>query len=1141
MSAYSVSQRDYDSMQGRADRPLVVKCTFDRWNKRITFASARNCSYDLLRDKIEQCFSLSATSYVLSYKDDDGEVTDITTESDLTEAIAYFQAGSDDPPLSSAASILSGRSFGSKKITLRVQINVDYDGPSLSDTSSLASMDEYRTRSKSEISLSFSAAGSGISAGGAQSLPPDDDSVTISSRDTGVSGEESTPALTPDDTSQDTLEEYEFVREGSTSSGHDVRSLSDIYNQAQTRFPVNPSTLFHPPPLLPSPPADTALPMSQTSRGAAWLRDQNARTIKAMLGALPAPSDTEPSDTSSISLSASGSEGVGGGGGSEGVGEGSVSLGEGSLDLEEGSLDLEEGSLNLEEDSIGLGEGSIPSNPFTEGEGELALERDPRGKYYYAYMSSNGSQSHDSGYDDSLSVTYDTESRSEHVRRAGGSGTSGWVQRGVEREKERERVNKPSPSYASHSEPTLAKGYQGTIHPEIPPEVLQFLPITPPPPEEITTCSECGVLLDSIRYVCSTCGEKKPDVPGSTNSSPTIYTNRHPSSSFEKEKGKTKEEEISPFDDDDVELVAYPPHGHRTPTTPSTNSSRTFVAEPLSVPWCNRSCKNLSPSTTGLGTGTTPPKPLPPLPPLHLSTSPNFSDSLRVPGGMGLSPRNRAGSGGSGSGSGSGSSDSLPSPSTNQGYELCSGCIESAGVTHALEATFAPGSSPGGFSMRGSPGGFGIRGTPGGLSASPVGASAMSSSPGDLSQWRRSAPKLKGTLRHAYLEKAWGPRGWENVEQDTCRNGKCSTCNATLVNKRYKCASCQNFNICIACYGLVHEVHPSHAFLVVPDVPSRSHSDSEIIISPPPAAEVENGGEPSMKHPGVKCAHCLQDIVGARFHCAICESVDICANCESAGLPGNLDSADGGHISSHIMIKIPFPLESTEVEIQSRRALNLWTGRDAASVGFSIPRSRSRAGSIVSSYARTVIGSRKDSGNSTSALDHQTLCNNCGQNIVGFRYYCAMCPSFPASFNLCANCEVRSYAVHDPNHVFLKLPRPVDRPLEAGRSLLPPLYKQPVASASPFNTADPKEYLKNVVHPSTWCDRCMTRIQGIWFRCAYCDKDLCDDCEKTDTHDNTHCFLVFKSPVDMRIFRNVADLENPTGMRPIIPGPIYFS
>ena len=51
---------------------------------------------------------------------------------------------------------------------------------------------------------------------------------------------------------------------------------------------------------------------------------------------------------------------------------------------------------------------------------------------------------------------------------------------------------------------------------------------------------------------------------------------------------------------------------------------------------------------------------------------------------------------------------------------------------------------------------------------------------------------------------------------------------------------------------------------------------------------------------------CLMEIVGARFHCAICASVDICSNCESAGLPGNMTSPDGGHDSSHIMIKVRF-------------------------------------------------------------------------------------------------------------------------------------------------------------------------------------------------------------------------------------------
>ena len=55
----------------------------------------------------------------------------------------------------------------------------------------------------------------------------------------------------------------------------------------------------------------------------------------------------------------------------------------------------------------------------------------------------------------------------------------------------------------------------------------------------------------------------------------------------------------------------------------------------------------------------------------------------------------------------------------------------------------------------------------------------------------------------------------------------------------------------------------------------------------------------------------MQDIVGARFHCALCDNIDICSNCESAGLPGNLTAPDGGHDSSHIMIKVSILFLST--------------------------------------------------------------------------------------------------------------------------------------------------------------------------------------------------------------------------------------
>jgi hypothetical protein len=140
-------------------------------------------------------------------------------------------------------------------------------------------------------------------------------------------------------------------------------------------------------------------------------------------------------------------------------------------------------------------------------------------------------------------------------------------------------------------------------------------------------------------------------------------------------------------------------------------------------------------------------------------------------------------------------------------------------------------------------------------------------------------------------------------------------------------------------------------------------------------------------------------------------------------------------------------------------------------------------------------------------------------------------------------------------HVFIKIPRPEDRPLETTRPLLPRLYvaigvvpqiahdhhryKTPAGPSNGYvNSNDPKrsfssclrftfmltqplyaDYLRSVLHNAALCDRCMTPIQGEWFRCAYCAKDLCDACEAMDTHDDTHVFMVFKAPVDMHQLR----------------------
>jgi hypothetical protein len=648
--------------------------------------------------KIEQCFSLYATSYVIAYKDDDGEITNITTECDLTEAIQYFQAGSDDPPLSSAASILSGRSFGSRRITLRVHVTVDYDGPSLSDTSSLASMEEYKGRNRSEAEISWSIGGGEV----------DDDSVTVSSRDTNrhfANGSTVHPVKSrPDDRieGRDLFSIPDNSDPGLSASPRGSTAVEDRTDEgpfadhyqlsAVERFPEDPGAVFERLKLQERAEASTsdgtplshrshsptsfelALARSAQDRGAAWLRDQNARTIKAMLGATPEPSE---SDSRSISLTFS--------------------------------------------------DEHVPSNNM---EGALALERDPRGKYYYAYTGGS-STTHDSGFEDNFGVKYDVDPFGGSPPRPNSMQLT-WIasqQKLADNDHSNGSKKCPSPHF-SNPDPDPY-----TIAPDIPPEVLQFVAPTGPAPGSLTTCSECGVILDGIRYVCAVCSEKEP--LGS------IILHNGSDSDI----GKGKARDLDP-------VHSYPPLAHQTPLSSSPSPSMFFDAATLSG----------SPQARGEHPHN---KPLPSLP-----GSPSSSPTL-YSAQSGFKPRHG-------------------SESSFTGFELCSGCIESAGMIHALRASTHR------------------RTLSGSESISPE---------DDLSSWSRSAPRQKGQLRHAYFEKVWGHHGWEDVGKHSIKNAalakhsyiclteqddmlvcKCSTCNSAIVGKRYKCASCQKFNLCRACY-----------------------------------------------------------------------------------------------------------------------------------------------------------------------------------------------------------------------------------------------------------------------------------------------------------------------------------------------------
>ncbi|KZS94656.1 hypothetical protein SISNIDRAFT_549192 [Sistotremastrum niveocremeum HHB9708] len=972
----------------RPDRPLIVKCTFDRSQKKVQFASARNCTLPLLRTKIEQCFSLAAIAFSLSYKDDDGEVMEITSDGDLTEAIHYFQGGVDDVPISSAASILSGRSFGSRKISLRLLVQVEYDGPSLSDTSSLVSIEEYRNRNHSDEGLDFD----DNSVNSFQSSePPEDDAVTVSSKDFGghpvvpTSGynQPSTSFAKPS-TSKTVLGRRVQITESSRhrpdpphsislsesepdiqlGNGHDSPASSSVYS-AEARYPEDPSAVFERLRYLeqqgkPTSPFHMDVSLGQTERGWEWIRRQDVETH---------PTSLDYHDDSSI-------------------------------------------------------EDAVPANldDAASIRGALALEQNSSGRYYYSYTASSSgapiNSVHDERSEDLSLLESDHGSyHAPHDHRPNEPSTSRPFQRAQ---------SDPVPS-SSRSIPNSYNSDPLTrlhgIHPDIPPEVLRFVNLSDssaPPHEVLTHCSSCNNSLDFLRYVCSTCGETKPHTHMNGN-------------------GKLK----APATD----VHAYPP------TTQHHSAMSSQAGDSLWAPPHN--------------------KPLP-----------------RIPG--------------------------TPAPTTTSlqspiecGYELCPDCIQTVGVVHAVEATSASSFS-----------------------------STASVDSGSSQSWRRTAPRKKGAMRHAYREQHWTGAGWEDVEQDDAT--QCSTCSSALVSIRYRCASCDKITLCRSCYAQVHEIHPSHAFLEIADKTPRETPTRRSQSVPEVHTFHEDSDEPSMLHPGVKCAHCMLDIIGARFHCAICDSVDICANCESAGLPGNLTSPDGGHDSSHIMIKIPIPLESTEVKTASREAKYLWKDRDEPSVQSNNRSSGPRSDSGSSLYARTVVGNRRNA-DATDALNHNIPCDSCRRNIVGVRYQCATCPSLDKSYNLCSTCEPRSYLIHNPMHSFFKVVRPVDKQIESPLGFLPSVYYVPAGTKEDGtqNADNPTEYLQELYHPNALCDRCMDPIRGLWHRCVYCAKDLCEDCEALDTHNATHFSIVFKSLVDMAQYRNFTDLEDSANSPPLVPYPVY--
>lgn len=282
--------------------------------------------------------------------------------------------------------------------------------------------------------------------------------------------------------------------------------------------------------------------------------------------------------------------------------------------------------------SFSFGQELEEQSPF---DGDLALQQDNSGKYYYTYTSgssSSASQAHGFADDE-----YSFEEHDNHGLADCNSTKLHWIasQQTLRVSKNANGSSSSSrPAYHTANSDPLPRDSMALLDLDIPPEVLQFVDQNPQPPAVCTTCSECGIDLDAFRYVCSTCGEKEP----------------RPRIEAAMPNGKGKEKDISIFDP-----LAYPPPSHRTPIASATSSLWPLLNEIESKPLPSR-------PLPALPAGRSPPSTINGSP-----SSTRSASSATLTNGINHS-----------------------SSKSERGYELCVSCIESAGVMHALETSMAP-------------------------------------------------------------------------------------------------------------------------------------------------------------------------------------------------------------------------------------------------------------------------------------------------------------------------------------------------------------------------------------------------------------------------------------------------------------------
>ncbi|GAA98386.1 uncharacterized protein L969DRAFT_46528 [Mixia osmundae IAM 14324] len=352
----------------------------------------------------------------------------------------------------------------------------------------------------------------------------------------------------------------------------------------------------------------------------------------------------------------------------------------------------------------------------------------------------------------------------------------------------------------------------------------------------------------------------------------------------------------------------------------------------------------------------------------------------------------------------------------------------------------------------------------------------------------------------AFCEVACSPDGYWSETEELSEALACTLCGASNL-VRWRCLSCAKLALCYDCFAKAPNFHPQHCFEVLPAYlfsPPATRAPSLVqkrlanyrARSTTGQSGFSNSSNLTTIHSDAICHRCLDQIVGPRYHCAVCRDVDLCSQCEIHEAQSDHSDIGPHHHADHVMLKINVPITDDQLlSLITSRVRDLW---------------------------HPIRPPRRGSGDSGSddGSDHPHRGGVGWRKRGGWRGH-----------------------HHSHHHGHHHGPPPPwarndwrDHPGPPGPPYGPPDHRpsfpppqpvylvNPTSPTAPMNLAQLPLSAFSQKHGAI-CQACQEHIVGVRYRCAMCEStrqarsfDLCSRCEPITHHPRTHVFLMIRTP-----------------------------